>query len=87
MKYEHTPVMLKEVIEVLNPQPGQMFVDCTLGGGGYTSELAKHVGEKGKVLAIDLDELAIDNAKKTLLRQGYGGQENQSRSFGTKIKI
>ncbi|MBU1922542.1 16S rRNA (cytosine(1402)-N(4))-methyltransferase RsmH [Patescibacteria group bacterium] len=63
MKYAHTPVMLKEVMEILNPQLGQMFIDCTLGGGGYTLELARRVGERGKVLAIDLDETAIDNAK------------------------
>ncbi|MFH1326359.1 MAG: 16S rRNA (cytosine(1402)-N(4))-methyltransferase RsmH [Candidatus Falkowbacteria bacterium] len=64
MAYQHTPVMLKEAIEYLRPQAGQVIVDCTLGGGGYTKEIAKKVGAKGKVIAIDADELAIKNAQK-----------------------
>lgn len=55
--------MLKEVLEYLDPKPGENYIDCTLGGGGYTLEIAKRVGEKGKILAIDLDEKAIENAK------------------------
>lgn len=61
--YKHIPVMLGEIIKYLDPKPGENFIDCTLGGGGYTLEIAKRVGEKGKVLAIDLDEKAIENAK------------------------
>ena len=60
------PVMLKEVIEILNPQPGQNFIDCTLGGGGYSKAILNKLGEKGKILAFDLDNLAIANAKLKL---------------------
>jgi len=63
MEYRHVPVMLEEVIEYLNPKEGEIFVDCTLGGGGYTREISKLVGKKGKVIAIDADELAIENSK------------------------
>jgi len=63
MEYRHTPVMLKEVLEYLKPRSGQFFIDGTLGGAGYTIEIAKRVGEAGKVLAIDLDEMAITNAR------------------------
>ncbi|MDD5071542.1 MAG: 16S rRNA (cytosine(1402)-N(4))-methyltransferase RsmH [Patescibacteria group bacterium] len=66
MEYKHTPVMLKEVLEYLNPQTGQFFIDCTLGGAGYTMEIAKRVGEAGKVLAIDLDEAAVENARRLI---------------------
>lgn len=61
MEYKHTPVMLKETMDFLNPKEGEYFIDCTLGGGGYTRELAQKAGEKGKILAIDLDEMAIKN--------------------------
>jgi 16S rRNA (cytosine1402-N4)-methyltransferase len=61
MKNVHVPVLLKEVISYLNPKPGQNFIDGTLGGGGYTSELLKR---GAKVLAIDLDEKAIDDFKR-----------------------
>lgn len=63
MEYSHTPVMLKEVIEILNPEAGQKFVDCTLGGGGYSQAILERIGGKGQVLAIDLDGSAIANAK------------------------
>ena len=52
----HKPVLLKEVLELLNPTEGQIFVDCTLGGGGHTKEIAKRVGKKGKVIALDFDK-------------------------------
>ncbi|MFA6393756.1 MAG: 16S rRNA (cytosine(1402)-N(4))-methyltransferase RsmH [Patescibacteria group bacterium] len=63
MEYHHTPVMLSEALEYLNIKKGGYYIDCTLGGGGYTGAIADKVGEKGKVLAIDADELAIENAK------------------------
>ncbi len=66
MNYEHVPVMLEEVIKYLNPKAGENFIDCTLGGAGYTTAIAAKVSPKGKVLSIDLDELALDNAKKIL---------------------
>ncbi len=66
MEYKHIPVMLREVLSFLKPQPGQNYVDCTLGGCGYTVELAEKVKPGGIVLAIDLDELAIRNAKKII---------------------
>lgn len=53
--------MLKEVLEYFQPKPGGNFIDCTLGGGGYTFAIAKMIIPKGKVLAVDLDEMAVDN--------------------------
>ena len=64
MGYKHDPVLLDEVIEYLDPQPGDWFIDCTLGGGGYTRAITEKVGERGKVLSFDLDEMAIANANK-----------------------
>jgi len=62
MAYSHKSVMLREVLKFLNPSAGQKFIDCTLGGAGYTLALAQIVGEKGKVVGIDLDDLALKNA-------------------------
>ncbi len=58
--------MLDEVLEYLNPQPGQKFIDCTLGGGTYTTKIAERVGKKGLVVGIDLDESVIANFKKNI---------------------
>ncbi len=74
IEYRHIPVMLKEVIEILNPAPGQKFIDCTLGGGGYSQAILERIGDGGQVLAIDLDESAIANAKlnfKTEIKNIY----------------
>ncbi|MBI5530529.1 MAG: 16S rRNA (cytosine(1402)-N(4))-methyltransferase RsmH [Candidatus Doudnabacteria bacterium] len=60
-EYQHIPVLLKEVLEYLQPNEGQNFVDATLGGGGYTAAIANLVAPEGKVLSIDLDGDAIKN--------------------------
>lgn len=59
----HIPVLKKEVIEYLNPLPGQNFIDGTLGGGGHTREIAKRIVPNGRVLAIDLDSDALEHFK------------------------
>lgn len=58
--------MLREVLKYLEPRSGQKFVDCTLGGAGYTLALAAKVGPAGKIIGIDLDDLAIKNAAKEI---------------------
>jgi len=59
--------MLDEVLEYLDAKPGQHIIDCTMGGAGYTMAIAEKINP-GKLLAIDLDQLAIENAKKILAK-------------------
>ncbi|MFA5870595.1 MAG: 16S rRNA (cytosine(1402)-N(4))-methyltransferase RsmH [Candidatus Paceibacterota bacterium] len=61
---KHVPVLLREVIEDLNPQPGEFFIDGTLGGGGHTRAIAERIGNLGKMLCIDWDQNAVLNFKK-----------------------
>src|SRR5205814_1312623 len=63
---QHEPVLLDEVLGWLAPQPGQIVVDGTLGGGGHTRALAERVGDAGRVIALDRDPAAIDRAEKSL---------------------
>ncbi len=60
--YEHVPVLLSEVLDLLQPKPGGRYVDATLGGGGYTAELLKASAPDGRVLAVDLDPAAHEHA-------------------------
>ena len=52
---EHRPVLLDEVLAALEPQPGHVVVDCTLGFGGHAVELLRRVGPTGKLIGFDLD--------------------------------
>lgn len=62
----HVPVLPAEVLAWLDPAPGKIFVDGTLGGGGHTRMLAEHVGETGTVIAVDRDVAALERAEQTL---------------------
>lgn len=60
----HTPIMVSEAIEYLNIDPNGIYVDCTLGGGGHSSEIVKLL-DKGKLISFDRDEDAINYVQKT----------------------
>ena len=62
----HVPVMLDEVVHWLDPRPGQVFVDGTLGAGGHTRALAQRVGTTGLVVALERDPAALAAAEQQL---------------------
>jgi len=62
----HVPVMPNEIMEWLDPQPGGVFVDGTLGGGGHAVMLAERVGSTGTVIGIDRDAAVIEAAESNL---------------------
>ena len=62
----HVSVLSDEVLHWLAPEPGQTFVDGTLGAGGHTRALAERVGSSGLVLALDRDAAALAAAEKNL---------------------
>ena len=62
----HVPVLAAEISEWLDPQPGQVLVDGTLGGGGHTRLLAERLSPNGLVVAMDRDPAAIDRAADVL---------------------
>jgi len=65
----HTPVLLKEVIENLNPQKGEFFIDGTLGGGGHAKAIWEKIKPNGKLLVLDLDKSAVDRFKESILSE------------------
>ena len=62
----HVPVMLDQVVHWLDPRPGTVIVDGTLGGGGHTRALVERVGPAGLVIALDRDPAAIAAAERNL---------------------
>lgn len=62
----HVPVLPNEVIEQLAPAAGATVVDGTMGGGGHTRMLAELVGMTGRVIGLDRDAAAVDEATNVL---------------------
>ncbi|HEV7772318.1 MAG TPA: 16S rRNA (cytosine(1402)-N(4))-methyltransferase RsmH [Conexibacter sp.] len=54
----HIPVLAGELIELLDPQPGAVAVDCTIGGGGHARLVADRIGSAGTLIGIDRDPIA-----------------------------
>ncbi len=67
-RFQHTPVLLEEVIKFLDPQPGEIFVDATVGLGGHAQALIERLGPDGKLIAIDQDEQALRITHENLSR-------------------
>jgi 16S rRNA (cytosine1402-N4)-methyltransferase len=58
MNAVHIPVLAAELIEMINPGPGQVAIDCTFGGGGHARLVAARLGPGGTLSAIERDPLA-----------------------------
>ena len=58
MPRTHVPVLAGELIEALDPQPGQVAVDCTVGAAGHARLVAERLGPAGLLIGIDRDPLA-----------------------------
>lgn len=59
----HTPVLLKEVLEYLQPKPGQKFVDATIDGGGHAEAVLEGISPDGAFLGMDLDNELLSKFK------------------------
>ena len=62
----HVSVLLDECINYLDIKPDGIYVDGTLGLGGHSSEIAKRLGEGGRLIAIDRDLASIERASARL---------------------
>lgn len=69
MEFKHYPVMLEECIEGLNIKQNGTYIDATLGGAGHTTEILKRL-TSGKLIALDRDINAIENARQKLSDYG-----------------
>src|ERR1017187_5322283 len=86
----HRPVLLTPLIESLQPRPGQIAVDATLGAGGVTVALLERVSPGGRVIAIDRDQSAVDagrarfgtNGAVEIAQGDFADLEAIVRSFG-----
>jgi len=61
--FQHTTVLLHEAVDGLAVKPDGIYVDCTLGGAGHSELIASRLGDGGRLIALDQDDWALDNAK------------------------
>lgn len=61
--FSHVPVMADEIVQILNPQDGKVFIDMTFGNGGHSKRLLE-TNKSIKIVAVDRDPLAYERAKK-----------------------
>ena len=76
----HRPIMVQEILEFLNPQSGQVFVDCTLGYGGHTTEILKRLQDSdgvahGRLISFDRDPIESVKTEKRV-REGEFAAES-----------
>lgn len=65
-EFKHIPVLPKEVINALSPQPGKIYVDCTVGGGGHSELIAQATNGQARIIGIDQDPVALQAAGQKL---------------------
>lgn len=66
----HKPVLLKEVVQQLQPRSGGLYVDCTVGGGGHAAEILRACAPDGQLIGLDWDEEAMTASRERLSEFG-----------------
>jgi len=91
--FSHVPVLLHETIEALNIKSDGIYLDGTLGGGGHSFEIAKRLGDGGRLIGIDRDDEAIRAAGErlkgfsqlvTIIRENYGSVKRIAKELSIK---
>ena len=68
----HISIMVREILDFLQIQPGQMGLDATLGYGGHTKEMLKCLRGQGHIYGLDVDPIESAKTKERLAKQGFG---------------
>lgn len=67
----HRSILVAEILETLDPKPGQTFVDCTLGFGGHAREILGRLGDTGRLVGFDCDPVELPKTVERLRREGW----------------
>src|ERR1700690_2538815 len=89
MTITHLPVLIREVVDILSPHEGGIYVDATIGLGGHSEEILKMIGHDGRIVGIDRDAEALKRASSrlndqrlTLKKGGFSAMGHLLRSEG-----
>ena len=90
VEFKHYTVMKKEAVDALECEPGKIYVDCTLGGGGHSELILERISPTGKLYAFDIDDDAINYASErlkkydnlTIIKDSYTNIKSQMAAHG-----
>lgn len=68
---EHRPVLLAEILQMIDPRPGMVVVDCTVGWAGHSAELLPRIGPAGTLIGLDMDADNLAKARERLDAVGH----------------
>jgi 16S rRNA (cytosine1402-N4)-methyltransferase len=68
----HRPIMVAEILDVLDPKPGEIALDCTLGYGGHAREILARVTPGGRLIGLDADPLELPRTEERMRALGFG---------------
>jgi 16S rRNA (cytosine1402-N4)-methyltransferase len=92
--FQHTTVLKEEAVDGLAIKPDGIYVDCTLGGAGHSELIASRLGAGGRLIALDQDDWALDNARirlapylhnLTLIKRNFRQLEEALRESGVPL--
>jgi len=68
----HVPVLVRELLEVLAPKPGEIAVDATLGWGGHAEAILPKLLPGGRLIGLDVDAVELPRTEARLRKKGFG---------------
>ena len=68
----HRPICVREILEILDPKPGEIGLDATLGYGGHTSEILPRLRPGGRLFSVDVDPIELPRTEARLRALGFG---------------
>jgi 16S rRNA (cytosine1402-N4)-methyltransferase len=75
----HVPILVAEILDVLDPRPGETAVDCTLGYGGHARTLLARLQPGGTLLGLDVDPLELPKTEARMRGLGFGADAFRAR--------
>lgn len=71
----HVPICVEEILKVLDPKPGEIALDATLGYGGHSGKLLEKLAPGGKLFAVDVDPIELPKTEARLRARGYDEEQ------------
>jgi 16S rRNA (cytosine1402-N4)-methyltransferase len=89
----HIPVLLEQVVELLQPQPGETYFDGTAGFGGHAAAIALRIAPDGQLILVDRDQQAVDSLSArfgdsaTIMQLDYLAAARQLQADGKQVDM